>query len=250
MERVSIDSYGLQGDREWAIIDSDHQCLTARDYPQLLHIAVDRHGHNLSVYYRQHMIDRLSVDASHLVGEVEIYIHSYTAFGLVVDTPLNDWLSALLMVPSRLVVLSRHQRRPVLAKHGGRSGDVVGFGDQAPILLLSEDSVSDLNQRLEVPIGADRFRANIMLSGCLPYQEDEWKTIRIGTAVLRVIQACKRCVLVTIDPIRLRKNPQGEPLRTLAGYRVGPNGGVVLGVHATIIQAGDVEIHDIVEVIE
>ena len=176
-------------------------------------------------------------------------IFSYDAYGTLVSHELNEWFSDYLDLPCRLMKVSLNENRPVLPKHGGKVGDRVGFGDQAPILILSEASMADLNKRLEDPIGLERFRPNIVISGVEAYDEDHWNILQIGAVTLRVIQQCERCVLTTIDNETKLKHPKSEPLRTLSAYRKGRRGGVVFGVHAVPINTGTIHLQDNLSVV-
>ena len=51
-----------------------------------------------------------------------------------------------------------------------------------PFLILSQESLSDLNKRLSSPVAIRNFRPNIVIKGCnKPYEEDTWKKIGIGS---------------------------------------------------------------------
>ena len=62
-----------------------------------------------------------------------------------------------------------------------------------------------------------RFRPNLVVSGCDAHAEDDWRRLRIGDVTLRVVKPCSRCIIPTIDPQTGRR--AAEPLRTLATYR-------------------------------
>ena len=47
----------------------------------------------------------------------------------------------------------------------------VTFADGFPIMLLSTASVHDLEKRVQQDLGMDRFRPNIVVTGCPPYDE-------------------------------------------------------------------------------
>jgi uncharacterized protein YcbX len=63
----------------------------------------------------------------------------------------------------------------------------------------------------------NRFRPNLVVAGCSPYDEDTWKIIEIGSLHLHVVKPCSRCVITTIDQSTAEAGK--EPLRTLATYR-------------------------------
>ena len=61
----------------------------------------------------------------------------------------------------------------------------VGLADSAPVALVSQESLEDLNVRMAErgadEVSLDRFRMNIEIAGCSrPYEEDEWLRVRIG----------------------------------------------------------------------
>ncbi len=99
----------------------------------------------------------------------------------------------------------------------GRAGDRVSFADGYPLLLTSEASLSELNRRLETPVPMDRFRANLVVDGSDPFEEDRWARIRVGDVELRVVKPCARCVVTTTD--QATGSRSREPLRTLATFR-------------------------------
>ncbi len=149
-----------------------------------------------------------------------------------------------------MVLLDKGEQRPILSKHGGGPEEIVGFSDQAPILIISEASLEEVNSRLENEVEMTRFRPNIVVSNCNAYEEDTWKEIRIGDTQLRIIQSCERCVLITIDPTTLVKHSRAEPLTTLGQYRIGPRGGIIFGVHAVPITEGTISLENPIEVIK
>ncbi|MDP7606099.1 MAG: MOSC domain-containing protein, partial [SAR324 cluster bacterium] len=99
--------------------------------------------------------------------------------------------------------------------------------DGFPLLLISESSLSDLNNRLPESIAMKRFRPNMVVKNTEPYAEDNWKKIRIGECEFQIVKSCSRCILTTVDP-ETGKFSGKEPLRTLAGYRK-QNGNVQFG---------------------
>jgi uncharacterized protein YcbX len=98
-----------------------------------------------------------------------------------------------------------------------RPGDIVGFADGFPLLLATTASLEDLNARLTVPVPMNRFRPNVVVEGCSPWEEDGWTQVTVGQVPFRVAKPCGRCVIITTDQ---RTGERGvEPLRTLATFR-------------------------------
>ena len=61
----------------------------------------------------------------------------------------------------------------------------VSLADSAPVSLVSQESLEDLNTRMAesgaYEVSLNRFRMNIEIAGCSrPYEEDEWVRVRVG----------------------------------------------------------------------
>jgi uncharacterized protein YcbX len=97
----------------------------------------------------------------------------------------------------------------------------------------------------------NRFRPNIVVTGCPPFAEDRWKRIQLGPVVFDLVKPCARCVITTTDQATAERGK--EPLRTLATYRRRRDGKVLFGQNLLhegegVIRAGDaVEILSSVE---
>ena len=123
------------------------------------------------------------------------------------------------------------------------AADRVGFADGFPFLLLSEASLDDLNARLDSPLPVNRFRPNIVVAGCVPYEEDRWRRVRVGGVGFRVVKPCSRCAVSIVDQETGGKGE--EPPRTLASYRkVG--GKVLFGQNAIPDGSGRLRVGDAV----
>ena len=130
-----------------------------------------------------------------------------------VSTVADAWLSAALRAPCRLVRCS-----------GG------AFANEAAMTLVTAASVDALNAAVArraaaearpppPPLAAARFRANIVLHGTRPYEEDGWAAVATaGGARLRVAGACGRCPQVCLDAAGERVGR--EPLLTLSAERM------------------------------
>ena len=101
----------------------------------------------------------------------------------------------------------------------------VGLADGFPFLLISTASLAALNKRLaargEAEMSMDRFRPNIVVDGVEPFEEDTWRTVRIGGVVFRVVKSCPRCKMTTVDPATgdMDKRLKAEPLNEFKSFR-------------------------------
>jgi uncharacterized protein YcbX len=92
----------------------------------------------------------------------------------------------------------------------------------------------------------DRFRPNLVFAGGTAFQEDGWRTVRIGTARFDLVKPCARCVIITTDQ---RTGERGkEPLRTLSAYR-SRGSKVLFGMNAVGDADGTVRVGDAVTVV-
>jgi uncharacterized protein YcbX len=133
-------------------------------------------------------------------------------------------------------------RRPVSADYGVPDAEV-SFADTMPVLIASESSLADLNRRLPQPVSIRRFRPNVVVDGDQPWSEDGWTTLRIGSVRFQATHPCARCVVTTVDQRTGRKDPQGEPLKTLAGFRRSESG-VLFGQNLTPREIGTIHVGD------
>lgn len=109
-----------------------------------------------------------------------------------------------------------------------RGDGQVAFADGYPLLVISQESLDDLNSRMQLHIGMERFRPNIVLSGCTPYGEDGLSLIGVRNVYMEAVKQCVRCPITTFDQETLARGK--EPLRTLATYRRTEKG-VVFGTY-------------------
>jgi uncharacterized protein YcbX len=117
------------------------------------------------------------------------------------------------------------------------------LSDGFPYLIISQASLEDLNGRLKEPVGMERFRPNLVIAGGAAFQEDGWRSVRIGTARFDLVKPCGRCIIITTDQRTSERDK--EPLRTLATYRSKVNK-VLFGMNAVGDAEGTVRVGDLV----
>ncbi|HFD86614.1 MAG TPA: MOSC domain-containing protein, partial [Gammaproteobacteria bacterium] len=128
------------------------------------------------------------------------------------------------------------------------AGDKTAFSDGFPILLISQASLDDLNNRLDEPMPMKRFRPNLVVTGTQPYEEDQWQRISINGVEFRIVKPCSRCIVTTIDP-ETGKQTGVEPLETLGTYRK-QGGKVMFGQNVIPDGSGVVALGDEVVILE
>ena len=74
--------------------------------------------------------------------------------------------------------------------------------DAAHVLIVNLATVHAFALEAGMPIDPRRFRANLYIEGLEPEEELRWlgRVIRAGDAELEVVDRCKRCKVITMDP--------------------------------------------------
>jgi hypothetical protein len=161
---------------------------------------------------------------------------------------VDRWFSQYLGEPASLVYVDAWMERPVDPQYA-RKEDQVAFADSFPLLLLSTASLEELNRRLPRPVTVEHFRPNLVVEGCEPFAEDSWRRLRVGSVELEVVKPCARCVFTTVDPLTGVKATDGEPLRTLSGFRR-VDGKVMFGQNVLVRRPGTLQVGDPVELLD
>jgi len=210
-----VDSFGLQFDRRWMVIDQFGRAVTQREQPRMALVRTEITEVTLCVTAPGMRALELALHPSPAVTtSATVWDDTCEAQWLGQDP--SDWFADLLKIPCSLVFMPRTTRRPVDPHYAPAAGRV-SFADAFPFLLLSEESLAALNQRLARPVPMNRFRPNLVVAGGPPHVEDTLRRFRIGDLELEVVKPCDRCVLTTTDQSTAARGP--EPLRTLAAYR-------------------------------
>jgi uncharacterized protein YcbX len=118
-----------------------------------------------------------------------------------------------------------------------------GVFDTMPISLLTVQTLAGLGRLVGTDLAACRFRPNLLVDASGgDFPEDAWvgRVLRIGGLRMRVDVRDQRCVMVTIDPVTLRRDP--AVLRAIARERDNR-----LGVYGSAVEPGRVAVGDPVE---
>lgn len=245
MPEAAATPRGLQGDRRWMVVDQDGTFLTQRNEPRLtqLHAScVDASGTiTLSAPERP----TLTVSPPSLAAtRIPTDVWDDTVDTQLADAEANAWLGDWLGRPVWLAWLPDTSPRPTR-----RAPDVdVSLADSYPYLLCSEDSLDDLNTRIDGdPVPMDRFRTNLVVRGFEPWAEDGWRRLRIGEMEFENVKPCARCVVTTTDQASGERRGR-EPLATLATFREGEEG-VNFGTNLVARSGGVLRVGDSVEIL-
>jgi uncharacterized protein len=197
---------GLDGDRRWAFVRPDQRgngfpWLTVRQQPRMLH-------------FRPALTAPERPERS----------------GVRVTTPDGEVFEVT---------------DPALAAQLGDGVQVMrqnrGTFDAAPISLLSLQSLAALRRRLGEEFDARRFRPNLVVDvpGTVEFPEEAWvgRSLRIGSAVIRIDRRDERCAVVNVNPDTLAR--EARVLRSIASER-----DLCFGVYGSVATPGHIRVGD------
>jgi uncharacterized protein YcbX len=213
VDTAKVHPRGLNYDRRWMVVDAQGQFITQRQFPKmaLIQTALTESHLVISAEGRGQVAVPFVMD-----GEViPVQVWKDTCGAIATGTETQAWLSDFLEMPCQLVYMPDESDRPV--RHPDTQHQV-SFADAFPVLLISEASLTDLNERLADPVPMNRFRPNLVVTGCEAFAEDTWKEIQVGTVTFSVAKPCSRCVVTTVEQTTGIRDK--EPLKTLGTYRL------------------------------
>jgi uncharacterized protein len=218
LQTMRFDAWGPEHDRRLMVVDTGGKFLTQRENPLLARIQPWQTEDQLWVRAPDTEDFRIRLRGKR---RVPISIWNFHSEALDLGDLAAEWFSETLEQSCRLVALAPDHARRKPNAHGNAEVPVA-FADQYPVSLVSLESLSELNRRLETPVALNRFRPNVVVRDCHPFAEDRWSSLEGRALTLQPVKACTRCKITTIDQTTLVQSK--EPLATLGTFRQGPNG--------------------------
>ena len=246
-----LDRFGLQHDRRWMVVDEHGQFITQRTRPAMALIHVEPLPGGVRLQHLQHkagavetLVEVMRPDSP---PRLTVKVWGDTMAAVDAGDEAASWLTLQLGVSCRLVYMPDTTHRLVNPSYASAE-ETVSFADAYPLLLISEASLADLNDRLENKVPMNRFRPNLVVGGCDAFAEDAWQRICIGGVELDVAKPCPRCVMPSIDQATAEKD--SKILSVLAGYRRGDDGKTYFGQNLLYQTLGELKVGDEVRVVE
>ena len=243
LSSANLEEKGITFDRNWLVTLPSGKFLTQREIPKmaLVKTAISENGDlTLSAEGRN------NITVPHAKHDEEMDFKRVTVwkdecYAIDEGDDVAAWLSEFLETKCRLVKMKDGFTRPVIDE-GKEFDSSVRFQDQYPLLVISTASLEALNDKLETPMPMNRFRPNIVIEGCEPFEEDEFKTLTSSSGVtLTSAKPCARCVITTTDQVTAQRGV--EPLKTLATFRSSEHG-VLFGQNLLVTKPGSLRVGD------
>ena len=240
-----VTELGLANDRVYMIADLQGKLISQRTHAELALMQVQRIDNSWMITYQDEVLTIAEETISADKMEVEVWDLVFCCHE--VSKKASSWFTRQLGLSCKLMVMpNKKTRLKVFNKPPFET--YLSFADGYPINILGTKSIENLNQKLDEPIKANRFRSNIIIETNTPHEEDLWGDFMIGDEVkLRNIKPCVRCEVIAIDQELGKKGK--EPLTTLATYRKQDNG-VCFASNAITLLKGDIKIGDMINIID
>ena len=210
-----VDGFGLSYDRRWMVVDATGKMISQRTHPRLALVRPAIDDGTLRIETAGMPTLELPLAPAPAVTTPATIWHD-TCAAVWTGERAARWFSDVLEIDCSLVYMPETTVRPADTTYAP-PGHRVSFADAFAFLLISEESLADLNGRMPAPLPMNRFRPNLVIAGGAPFGEDGLGSFRIGALPFRVVKPCDRCVLTTTDQATAERGL--EPLRTLATYR-------------------------------
>lgn len=248
-DTLTLTATGPAFDRHWMLTTPDGSFITQRERPNMARIQPTFRDGVLFISAPGHGEVCVPLDERPGLPQRPVSIWRDTVLAADAGDDAADFLSSFLGAPVRLVYMPTATVRGVDPAYNTGAAAQVGFADGYPLLLISEASLDDLNQRLAArgaaPVTMPHFRPNIVIGDVdAPFAEDTWTRFTVREVAFDVVKPCARCAITTVDPqTGTIPNPK-EPLATLATFRKGANGGVMFGQNVIHRATGTLAVGD------
>ena len=250
---------GLDLDRAWMVVDEQGKFVTQRQLPRMALIQPSFKGSDMVLRAPGMLALHVSIDAVEQATQVQVWKDHVPAYdmGDVAAQWFTDFLSldaqGLPVAQSKLYRLVRFDPDHRRLASQEWTGDIEAFNqfsDGFPLLVLNQASVDALNHKLvaagHAPVGAERFRPNLLIEGWAAHDEDRVLDLHMqalhateASITLRLVKPCTRCAIPNIDPATALSHP--AVVDTLRSYRKDDRvqGGITFGMNAIVLSGVD-----------
>ncbi|XP_027198402.2 mitochondrial amidoxime reducing component 2-like [Dermatophagoides pteronyssinus] len=228
VDHLDIVSTGVEWmnfhDRSMVLVNQKNIMLTQRNKPKLALIKLKLQDKNIVLDAPEMETLEIPYFDDNLITNdiVSLEIWGQQTEGYVCRKEFSDWFSRYLDSETKLLRIGPELQHRQSQVFDNLLDNHVVYQDGFPIMLINDCSIDDLNHRLNGNLLVDyrNFRPNILVENADPYDEDNWKNIRINSLEFSMPKPCDRCVMTTVDPEKGIQHPDKEPLKTLKSYRI------------------------------
>ena len=249
-EAILLDT-GLEFDRAWMVVDAHGHFLTQRELPRMALVKPQLKHFEMVLRAPGMLALHIQLDEVEAPCRVTVWDDEVPAYDM--GPVAAQWFTDFLGQTARLVRFDPTHKRLSSRQWTGDADGLNQFSDGYALLVISEASLSQFNDKLtsagSAAVGMERFRPNIVLGHnaggdkLLPHDEDRLELLQIatdqGAAQIKPVKPCPRCPIPNIDPLTaLSAHTVGDMLQTYRqDARVG--GAPSFGMNAIVLGSTD-----------
>lgn len=246
LPEVLLTETGLEFDRAWMVVGADGVFVSQRELPRMALIRPQMKQMEMVLRAPGMLALHIAFDRVEKPVRVKVWRDEVAAYDM--GDIAAQWFSDFLSEPGKPQTLRlvrfdpEHKRLSNLTWTKGVEAQNQ-FSDGFPLLVTSEKSLDELNEKLaaagHAAVGIERFRPNIVLAGIEAQDEDRVETMHIATAEggarIEPAKPCPRCPIPDIDPATAISTPEvGDTLRSYrANARV--DGAITFGMNCIVV---------------
>lgn len=220
LEHAEMALTGIQGDRQWMIVDPASKFVTQRKLPKLATLRAsllaggmlcltDARGRSISVG-----VPPAASQPVHVWGDA--------CLARPADKDVNCWLTDAVQSDIPLTLVYFDHTRPRRADNARFGNCTTYFADAAPFLVANQESLHALNGHLQslgqLPVDMRRFRPNVVIAGLPAFAEHNVQCLSSAKngIELALVDHCQRCSVITIDQSTGIASRDTSPFKQLA----------------------------------
>lgn len=220
VNELVVGTRGPVGDRMFMFTRPSGDFMSQRDFPRLCLVRTARVKPYIVFSFPGKPDFELPIFPAVGRQKIRATMHEKQFPATISNSHAGRWLADCLGLSFEpLLVFQRPEDERRVRAGANGEGVEMGFQDGYPFMVISEASLSDLNNRLPAgeAVGMDRFRPNIVVSSCRPYFEDTVVAVSAGGVRLVGETLCSRCPTTQTDQNTAERGK--EPMKTLLSYR-------------------------------
>ncbi len=239
LNQSKIEERGLQYDRRWMLCNEQNQFISQREFNELALFKLQLTTNGFAVQYKNEPTFEIPFSIEGSTETVKVWEDCCEA---IEYQKASEWFSKILNFTCKLFYMPNETERKIDDRFS-INNEITSFSDGFPILIIGQESLNDLNNKLAIKIEINRFRPNIVFSGGNAFDEDNFIDFFIKNIQFKGVKLCTRCIMITIN--QATGISSAEPLKTLATYRT-VNNNVMFGKNVIALQSnnGFVQVND------
>jgi hypothetical protein len=231
---AELGKIGIPGNRLFHLVNDFGELFSVGDHGPLVRVGASYDPDEDRLTLRFPGGTEVSGDAGQLGDPTQTSFHGRIVAGHELEGEWSEAVSAFVGKRLRLI-------------RNDREGDGPDVRRLTLVSLASVRALAD-GAGHDGDLDSRRFRINLELEGCKPYEEDTWegRRVRVGEALVRMFGQIPRCKVTNLDPDTGERD--FSTLTAIARQRPRVQGaGLPFGMYAEVEQPGRARVGDPVE---